>query len=215
MIEFQYPIIYRGALLPISMLIILALIVHYQFGVVVGIWFWLLAASTIFFFRDPRRRVPSIPLAVVSPIDGAIASVDTVFDPFLNRSAVRIQLQGSITGAYTVRSVTEGKIQKQWFGTLPADSEEGIYSATGIPPYSQWTQSDEGDDVITTLTPKFVSSGIRCSASSGERIGQGKSCTFVPFGADAEVLLAENTRIEVKAGDKVKAGTSIIATLVH
>lgn len=201
--------------MPLSMLIILALIVHYQFGIAVGVWFWLLVALMLFFFRDPRRKIPSVPLAIVSPIDGTVASVDAVFDPFLNRSAVRIQMQGSLAGAYTIRSVTEGKVQKQWFGTLPADSEEGIYSATGIPPYSQWTQSDEGDDVITTLTPKFLSSVTRCSASSGERIGQGKVCSFVPFGADAEVLLAENTRIDVKSGDKVKAGTSIIATLVH
>jgi phosphatidylserine decarboxylase len=122
---------------------------------------------------------------------------------------------GSLTGAYTVRSAMEGKVQNQWFGTLPEKSEEGIYSATGIPKYAQWTRSDEGDDIITTLSPKFISSNIRCGASSGERIGQGKPCGFVPFGSDSEILLAENTRIDVKAGDKIKAGSSVIATLVH
>lgn len=215
MIHFQHPIIAQQAFWPLAFLIMFALIVHYQFGVEYGVWIWLLAAITAFLFRDPRRQIPPVPLAIVAPVDGRVASVEKVFDPYLNRPAMRIQILGSITGAYTVRSVVEGKVQQQWFGTLPEKSEEGIYSATGIPVYAQWTQSDEGDDVITALSPKFLSSSPQCNAGSGERIGQGKVCTFVPFGADAEVLTAENTRIDVKAGDKIKAGSSIIATLVH
>ena len=29
-------------------------------------------------FRDPRRRIPAVPLGVVSPVDGEIASVEVV-----------------------------------------------------------------------------------------------------------------------------------------
>lgn len=215
MIEFRYSIITRKAFLPVAILIILALIVHYQFGFVYGIGLWVLAALLMFFFRDPKRKVPPVPLAIIAPIDGRVVSVDDVIDPFLKRPAKRIQMLGSVIGPFTVRSVTEGKVQKQWFGTLPDDAEEGIYSATGIPQYAQWTQSDEGDDVITALLPKFSASTVSCNASSGERIGQGKPCTFIPFGSDAEVFLAENTRVEVKPGEKIKAGSSIIATLIH
>lgn len=215
MIHFRYSLITRKAFVPLAILIILALIVHYNFGIAMSIWLWMLAALTMYIFRDPKREVPPVPLAIVAPIDGTVASVDDVIDPFLNRHAKRIQMLGSVTGPFTVRSVTEGKVQKQWFGTLPDGGEEGIYSATGVPQYAQWTQSDEGDDVITCLSPKFLSSAVGCSASSGERIGQGKACTFILFGADVEVLLAENTRVDVKAGDKIKAGSSIIATLIH
>ena len=215
MIHFQHPVIARQAFWPLTILVLLALIAHYKLGGHYGVWLWLLAALVAFIFRDPRRKIPPIPLAIVSPIDGTITNVEKVIDPFLDRPAMRIQLRGSITGVYTVRSVAEGKIQQQWFGTLPPEHEEGIYSATGIPDYAQWTQTDEGDDVITTMAPKFLKSGLRCNAASGERTGQGKACAFVPFGVDAEVLLAENTRIDVKPGDSIKAGSSVIATLVH
>lgn len=215
MIHFHHPVIARQAFWPLTFLVLLALIVHYQLGFRYGIWLWLLTAITAYFFRDPRRQIPPIPLAILSPVDGTVASVDKVVDPYLNRPAVRIQLLGSFAGVYTVRSVIEGKIQQQWFGTLPPENEEGIYSATGIPDYAQWTQTDEKDDVVTTLSPKFLSPGLRCNTGSGERIGQGKACTFVPFGADAEVIMAENTRIDVKPGDRIKAGSSVLATLVH
>jgi len=215
MIHFRFPVIYSKASLPLAFLLIVALVIHIQFGMQAGIWFWLIACLVAFLYRDPRRVVPSLPLAVVAPVDGIVTSVEPVYDPFLNRSALRIQMTGSVTGVYTVRSVMEGKVQNQWFGRLSEKADEGIYAATGLPDYAQWTQSDEGDDVITTLSPKIKSTSVQCSASSGERIGQGKPCTFIPFGADAEVLLAENTRINVSPGDKIKAGSSVIATLVH
>jgi len=215
MIHFRHPVIARQAFWPLTVLALLALIVHFQLGAEYGFCLWALAAVIAFLFRDPRRQIPPIPLAIVSPVDGTVASVEKVFDPYLNRPAIRIQMLGSLTGVYTVRSVVEGKIQQQWFGTIPPKNEEGIYAATGIPDYAQWTQTDEKDDVVTTLSPKFLKSGVRCNASSGERTGQGKACSFVPFGADAEVLLAENTRIDIKPGDNIRAGSSVIATLVH
>ena len=201
--------------MPLMVLVMLALIVHYQFGSMLGAALWLLVLAMLYFFRDPIRKIPPSPLAIVAPVDGKIVSIEDVIDPYLNRRAKRIQLSCYLTGPYTVRSVTEGKIQKQWFGNLPPDSEEGIYAATGVPAYAQWVQTDEADDVITTMAPKFFVSSVGCNVGSGERIGQGKPCTFVPFGADAEVLLAENSKIEVKSGDRVEAGSSIIATLVH
>ena len=167
------------------------------------------------YFSRPQARCTPRSIGNRFAIDGTVASVENVIDPFLNRPAKRIQMLGSPAGPFTVRSVTEGKVQKQWFGSLPEGTDEGIYSATGVPDFAQWTQSDEGDDVVTTLTPRFSSSSVRCNAHSGERIGQGKPCTFVAFGADAEVLLAENTRIDVSAGDRIQAGSSIIATLIH
>ena len=231
MILRQQPIIIRQAFLPLTAIIILALIVHYQHGIASAIGIWIVAALVAFLFRDPRRQIPPIPLAIVAPIDGKVVAVDAVHDPYLNRSAMRIQMLGAPVGVYTVRSAMEGKVQKQWFGTLPEQSgkpeqggelkksDKGIYAATRIPVFAQWTQSDEGDDVVTTMSPKmavkFLSSAIRCNTSSGERIGQGKRCSFVPFGSNAETLLPEKTRVDVKPGDIIRAGSSVIATLVR
>ncbi len=176
---------------------------------------WIIAAALMFIFRDPRRKVPPSPLGIVAPIDGKVVSVSQERDPYLDREAIRIKMRGSPWGVFSIRSAVEGKVQDQWFGALPDGADQSLYRKTGIPPFAQWTQTDEGDDIVTTLSPKLVRKGMRCEVNSGERIGQGKRCGFIPFGADAETFIPSNSRIEVKPGDKIKSGTRIIANLVR
>jgi phosphatidylserine decarboxylase len=81
--------------------------------------------------------------------------------------------------------------------------------------FAQWIQSDEGDDVVLALESGTWGLRPRCYAQTGERIGQGQRCGHLRFGARVNVLVPESTRINVEIGDKVRAGTSIIATLVR
>ncbi len=202
-------------MLPIAVMLALAALLHYNYGWWVASLAWMLSAALIFLFRDPRRQVPPSPLAIVAPIDGRIISVSQERDPYLDREAIRIKMRGSWWGVFSIRSAMEGKVNNQWFGCLPNGARSDLYSGNSIPLFAQWTQSDEGDDLVTTMSPKLVRNGIRCMVQSGERIGQGKRCGFIPFGVNAETFLPANSRIEVNPGDKIKAGTGILATLVR
>jgi len=202
-------------MLPIATVLVLASILAYFYGWLASAGLWIIAAALVFIFRDPRRQVPPSPLGIVAPIDGKVVSVSQERDPYLDREAIRIKMHGSWWGVFGIRSAMEGKVSNQWFGALPNGADQSLYAKEGIPPFAQWTQSDEGDDIVTTLSPKLARKGVRCQVHSGERIGQGKRCGFIPFGADAETFIPANSRIEVKPGDKIKAGTRIIASLVR
>ena len=202
-------------MLPIAIVLILASMLHYFYGWLASVGLWIVAAALIFIFRDPRRQVPPSPLGIVAPIDGKVVSVSQERDPYLDREAIRIKMRGSWWGVFGIRSAMEGKLNDQWFGALPNGADQSLYNSADIPSFAQWTQSDEGDDIVTTLSPKFARRGVRCEVHSGERIGQGKRCGFLPFGTDAETFIPANSRIEVKPGDKIKAGTRIIAILVR
>ena len=215
MLHQQRPIIAREGMLPIAAVLVLAAVLYYFYGWWVSFGVWIVAAALMFIFRDPRRQVPPFPLAIVAPIDGKIVSISQERDPYLDREAIRIKMRGSWWGVFGIRSVMEGKVNDQWFGALPNGVSQSLYSKNTIPPFAQWTQSDEGDDIVTTLSPKLARKGIRCEVNSGERIGQGKRCGFIPFGANAETFIPPNSRIDVKVGDKIKAGVGIIATLVR
>lgn len=185
-------------------------------AVVVAAYFNALAASPVvvlllillFLFRDPPRKIPSAPLGLVSPVDGRITAIETVHDDYLDRQAIRLTIRMHWYGTYTTRSPMEGKIMDQWYGQkdgkpMPANS------------YVQWVQSDEGDDIVVCMQTDKVTRRPGCLVHSGERIGQGQRCGFIHFGETVKILVPVSTRIDKAVGDKVLAGSDIIATLVH
>lgn len=172
---------------------------------------WALTAAFVFLFRDPARQVPSSPLAVVSPVDAHVVTVETIHDRFLDREAVRICLQMRRTGSYGVRSPTEGRVMRQWFSAAsslrrPVGEEDN----QGL-----WMRTDEGDDVVIAISPGIIPRALRCYVRTGQRVGQGQRCGFIYFGAHVEVLLPVHTRIRVQPGERVYAGSDVLATLVH
>ncbi len=165
---------------------------------------WLACAWVVFVFRDPPRRVPSVPLAIVSPVDGKVLSVSQTRDDRLQREALRIAITMRWFDVYSLRSPTEGKVMKTWFSAA-----DGRNKASA----SLWIQTDETDDVVTSISGGFWWWKPRCEVHSGERVGQGQRCGFMDFGSEVEILLPESSIAEVEPGDLVVSGESIIAHL--
>ena len=81
--------------------------------------------------------------------------------------------------------------------------------------FAQWIQSDEQDNVVMAVKSATSIYRPRCYSRSGDRIGQGQRCGFIPFAAVVQVNVPESSRIEVKIGDVVRGGSDTLATLVH
>jgi len=171
--------------------------------------FWALAIFCLFLFRDPHREIPSLPLAIVSPADGSIVSVEETEDPYIKRPAICIKVQMSFWGTYITRSPTEGKVVERWFQAPNEDSGSALAS------YGLWVQTDEKDDVVLVMTRSSALNMPHCYVQSGERIGQGQRCGLIRFGSDLQIYIPANSKVDIKPGDKVQAGSDVIATLVH
>ncbi len=61
----------------------------------------------------------------------------------------------------------------------------------------------------------FINRRLRGKLRVGERLGQGQPCGLLQFAATIEVYMPANSRVPAASGDAVKAGSAIIATLVH
>jgi len=196
----------------------LAIYISWQFGLLAGLPLWLLIGLFIYLFRDPGRTIPSVPLAVVSPADGTVENVEQVYDVLLERQAIRLRISIGLADVYTVRSAIEGKIMEQWFPTSPSlrtARERDEHQLLRAVRFANWTQTDEGDDVLLCLSGGSPLARPHCYVQSGERIGQGHRCGYIPFGAFIDLYLPDTSRIEVEAGDHVTAGSDTLATLVH
>lgn len=198
---------------------IVAVIVTLVMGYRVSLPFWLLLPGLAYIFRNPARPVPAVPLAVVSPVDGRVITIEKIHDPFLDRLAQRVQLRISALGSYGIRSPTEGKLIKQWF--FPQDShlaaEEKhrpvtIYRARH---FAMWLQTDELDDITMVLKLPRRWQRLHCHVSVGERVGQGQRCGMLFWGGEVDIYLPETFRLEVGAGDTCHAGTTIMGSYLH
>ena len=176
-----------------------------------GIVFWCLPIFIFWLYRDPQRTVPAAPLGIISPVDGEIVSVDVMQDRLLDRQAIRLRIKSSALGAFSIRSVTEGKVMQYW---LDIDKTPGGPCVSTNKCRAIWLQTDEGDDVVVIMQAHPMHQ-LHCRVATGERIGQGQRCGFLLFCHFVDVYLAADTRVDTKVGDHVQAGESIIAQLIH
>jgi phosphatidylserine decarboxylase len=198
-------------------ILLVATLIHFAYGWTWALPFWLLVGLLVYLFRDPNRVIPAIPLAVVSPVDGRVVAIDTVRDPYIDREAIRITLAMTPFDVYFIRSPIEGRVARSWYVSAQSASsaqEEPVNDSRGIGVWLRSDEGDEGDDVVVVLSAGHLMRA-RCYAQMGRRIGQGQRCGYVPFGSRMEVLLPKNSRIRVAVGDTVRAGSDVIATLIH
>lgn len=169
--------------------------------------FWLLGLLVLYMFRDPHRDIPSSPLAVVSPVDGRVSAIESLNDPYLDRQALRVQIDMFRTGVYTARSPVEGKIHEPGTdsqGRLPPKAPHGV-----------WIRTDEGDDLVVVMNRGPLGNAPRCAVGYGERVGQGQRCGYLHLGGRIQLYLPENARVMVNINDRVRAGRDVIGQLVH
>lgn len=164
---------------------------------------WFLVILLIWLYRDPLRKVPALPLGIISPVEGTVILAEKHPDPYLGRDAQLVRIEMSLTSVYSIRSAVEGKILQQWLDQ-ESEGEHDVAHALHI-------QTDENDDVVVVLRPGRLLRRLNCDANIGERIGQGHRCGIIPFGSVVDVYLPESSHLNVKVTDEVISGETIIA----
>jgi phosphatidylserine decarboxylase len=173
---------------------------------------FVIAAALLFIvlflvFRDPRRVIPASPLGVVSPVDGRIIKVDLVDKGVLQGEAHRIQIRINSLGTYTARAPVEGKISDL---RSVAGDQVVDYRTNAL-----WIKTDEDDDIVLQFHGYRFGLAPLSFARYGERVGQGQRCAYLRLTRIAELHLPIESKILVKPGDSVVAGTQLIGKLTH
>ncbi|MCP1726175.1 phosphatidylserine decarboxylase [Natronospira proteinivora] len=189
---------------PIAFLLLmsgLALLLPFPWIALLGL---LLTVFLIFIFRDPARDIPALPLAVVSPVDGVIEVIEQPKAPEGEPQDTVIVIRIAPLAAWSIRAPVEGKVM-------------GLRGLKEGPTRGLWLQTDEGDDVVTELTGRSRPYWSRPVAfvRTGERLGQGWRFGYRRLAREARVHVYGKLKLEVKAGQRVRAGSDLLATLVH
>ena len=170
----------------------------------------LLGAFCLWFFRDPERQIPTLPGAVVSPGDGRVTDVSvataggtprhrisiflSVFDVHVNRSPI----------AGVIRDVRyqRGKFLNAMGANSAEENEQNIVTVEG-----------EGRTVIFKQIAGLIARRIVFDRKVGDTVARGQRIGLIKFGSRVDVLFDSDAAIEVKPGDRVQGGATVLAVL--
>ncbi len=162
--------------------------------------FAILFVLLVLLFRDPGREIPAMPLGVVCPVDGTVIETSPVVQSVIPGAAQKIVIRVNHLGTYTARSPIEGKVME-------------LHRADSGGMHGLWVRSDEGDDVAMLFRRSWLGFAPSAQIRYGERVGQGQRCAFLRLASAAEIHLPLESRLLVEPGQKVCAGTDVLAKL--
>ena len=174
---------------------------------------WLLVAFVVQFFRDPPRKIPTQPNAVLSPADGRIVMVGTAHDPYLDRDALKISVFMNVFNVHSNRSPVDGSVANAWYhrgsfinAALDKASLENERSALHL-------RTAAGVDVTCVQIAGLVARRILCYVKPGETLSRGQRYGFIRFGSRVDVYLPPAATPKVAVGDHVYATETVLAEL--
>lgn len=167
--------------------------------------FAILALFCLWFFRDPERQIPGGDVAV-SPADGKVVlirpSADgrtrlaiflNVFDVHVNRTPIagKVKAVTYKPGKFLVASVDEASLENEQ-NTLVVEAADGT--------------SVEFSQIAGLIARRIV-----CYKKPGDSLEKGDRIGLIKFGSRVDVLLGPEWELTVKVGERVSAGSSVIA----
>ena len=210
---YPHPIIAREGWPFIALSLTVAIAVHAYAGWAAALFFWMMLAFMIQFFRDPPRAIPADPSAVLSPADGRVVVVERARDPYLDRDALKISVFMNVFNAHSNRSPVDGEVHKTWY--FPGSFLNAALAKASLENERAvlWIKTDKGADVTCVQVAGLVARRILCYAKTGQKLTRGERFGFIRFGSRVDVYLPLNATPRAAVGDVVYATESVLAVM--
>lgn len=172
-------------------------------------------AFTLYFFRDPDPQVPGGAEVVVAPGHGKVDLIDETEEPnvlrgrcrrisiFLSVFDVHIQ-QAPVAGNITFLKHTPGAYLNAMRADCADHNENVLIGFSSANP-----KANVGVRLITGLIARRIVPWI----AIGNTVAKGERISLIQFGSRVNLYLPLSARIEVKLGDRVVGGETIMARL--
>jgi phosphatidylserine decarboxylase len=175
--------------------------------------FWLGVAFVVQFFRDPPRAVPGDERTVVAPADGRVVAVERAEDPYLGRQALKVSVFMNVFNVHSNRSPVDGEVKRSWYDPGAFFNAELDKASLENERSALWLRADAGADVTCVQIAGLIARRILCYAKAGDHLRRGDRFGFIRFGSRVDVYLPEGARVRVALGERVWAGSTILAEL--
>lgn len=159
-----------------------------------------LSASCLvpYFFRDPERRPPGGEGIVLSPADGRISEV----------GEGRVGIFMSLWDVHVVRSPVRGRV-------VLVEERPGGHVPAFLP--GAGSRNARVDVVVGRVRVRMIAGAlvrkVDCWVEEGQEVEMGERIGMIRFGSKVELTLPEEAKVEVKVGERVRAGETVLGML--
>ncbi len=160
------------------------------------------------FFRDPDRVIAGGPGAIVSPADGKVTDIVTV--EYQGQPCTRISIFLNVFDVHVNRSPMAGEItaveyrKGQFKNAMGAEcaecNEQNIVTLRG-----------ENQTLVFKQIAGLLARRIVFTKKLGDRVERGERIGMMKFGSRMDVIFDPAATVQVKIGDRVRGGSSLLA----
>jgi phosphatidylserine decarboxylase len=187
-------------------LLIIALICALLGYFAVALAVFLLTGFVGYFFRNPRRVIPKSENLIVSPADGRVVRIEPGHEPegekqisiFLNLFDVHVN-RSPISGALEKLEYKRGKFKAAFEDEASRVNEQNVLTIRG-----------ENIQVTVRQIAGLIARRVVCWKQPGSAMSRGEPIGLIRFGSRVDLVLPKEVKLQVKLGDRVKGGASII-----
>lgn len=194
-----------------------------------GYWAWffgidaaallVIGALIVWFFRDPKRRIPDEPGVVVSPADGKVVEVrEIAHDKSIGGPAVHVGIFLSIFNVHINRVPVGCRIVSLAYEPgkfLNALKPESARENERLIVQLEETGASHRKMIVRQITGA-IARRIVCWCRPREEFAIGERFGMIKLGSRTELVVPkEGFEVKVLVGDRVKAGSSVIGRYIQ
>jgi phosphatidylserine decarboxylase len=206
----RWPIVREGFpfLIPSAILTLLFAGLGWTVLTIPGILITLFIA---YFFRNPKRKIPSLRNIILSPADGRVIYLgECEEDRFLKERALKVSIFMSPFDVHINRAPASGKVLETSYhpGRFLVASRD---KASLLNEQNAFVmETEDRFKILLIQIAGFVARRIVCYAKVGDLLKRGEIFGMIRFGSRVDLYLPLDVRPIVRVGQHIKGGESII-----
>ncbi len=187
---------------------LIAALLHYEAAAVGGL---AVTAFVLYFFRDPSRLVPEDESALVSPADGRVILVKQVTDDrYLNATVHKVSIFMNVFDVHVNRVPYAGTVERIDYSPGRFYSADSARAELENETCAVILDAGRGRRLAVVQMAGLIARRIVCWAEKGDALQKGSRFGLIRFGSRVDLYLPLELRLEIKIGQRVKAGETVL-----
>jgi phosphatidylserine decarboxylase len=170
------------------------------------LWFWV-----VIFFRLPVRNLVHGESKIVAPADGKVVVIEETYEAeYFKEKRLQVSIFMSPINVHVNRNPVSGVIKymkyhagKYLVAWHPKSSTENERTTIVI--------GNDNGDILMRQIAGALARRICWYVNEGDTVRQNDEFGFIKFGSRVDLFLPLGTQVDVKIGDVVKGGVTVVA----